>query len=186
MESFGMVLDLTHSSDASAREAVDKFGGALMASHQNCRAITPGERQFPDDLLRAVIDRNGVVGVSFDSWMLYKGEVNWAKPTLNRRAVFARDQISLEDVANHIDHICQLAGNAKHVGIGSDTDGQGGSEGAPIEIDTVADFYKLGDVLSHRGYADDDVLRVLHANWHRFFQENLPPKDSRSAADNGA
>jgi membrane dipeptidase len=182
MESVGMILDLTHSSDASAREAADKFGGALLASHQNCRAITPGERQFPDDLLRTIIDRNGVVGVSFDSWMLYTREVNWAKPTLNRRAVFARDQISLEHVVNHIDHICQLAGNAKHVGIGSDTDGQGGCEGAPIEIDTVADFYKLADVLSRRGYTDDDVIKVLHGNWYRFFKENLPARDSSSIA----
>jgi membrane dipeptidase len=180
MESLGMILDLTHSSDASALQAADQFGGALMASHQNCRAIVAGERQFPDDLLRVVIERDGVVGVSFDTWMLYQGKVNWARPTLDRRSVFKREDITLDHLADHIDHICQLAGDSRHVGIGSDTDGQGGCEGAPAEINSVADFHKLGEVLSRQGYSDADIAQVFHGNWSRFFQARLPAPRSEA------
>ncbi len=153
MESAGMILDVTHASDASVREALELFGGPVLASHQNCRAIVPGERQFPDDQLLAVIHRGGVIGVSMDSWMLYKPGLNWGKPIPHRRSIFPKEAVTLEDYVDHVDHICQLAGNSRHAAIGGDTDGQGGSGGAPAEIDTVADYQKVASVLEHRGYS---------------------------------
>ena len=125
MDRLGFVLDLTHASDASVRQALELFPGPIVATHQNCRALVPGERQFPDDQLRAIIDRGGVIGVSMDTWMLYKPGVDWANIP-PRRQVFERREVTLQDLADHIDHICQLAGNARHAGIGGDTDGQGG------------------------------------------------------------
>ncbi|MGH2361528.1 MAG: dipeptidase [bacterium] len=173
MDAVGMILDLTHASDASVREAMEIFSGPVLASHQNCRALVPGERQFPDEQLRAIIERGGVIGVSMDSWMLYKPGVDWAKIPA-RRSVFPREAVTLEDVADHIDHICRLAGNSRHAAIGGDTDGQGGRAGAPLEIDTVADYQKVAIVLERRGYSQDDIANVMYRNWQRFFETHLP------------
>ena len=173
MDRLGFVLDLTHASDASARQALELFPGPVVATHQNCRALVPGERQFPDGQLRAVIGRGGVIGVSMDTWMLYRPGVDWADIP-PRREVFERREVTLQDLADHIDHICQLAGDARHAGIGGDTDGQGGREGAPWEIDTVADYQKVGDVLEGRGYGEEEIADILYGNWRRFFEAHLP------------
>ncbi|MDE2667713.1 MAG: membrane dipeptidase [Acidobacteriota bacterium] len=174
MDSAGMILDVTHASDASVREALDLFGGPVLASHQNCRAIVPGERQFPDDQLRAVIGRGGVIGASMDTWMLYRPGLDWGGPIPPRRSVYSKEAVTLEDYCDHIDHVCQLAGNSRHAAIGGDTDGQGGSGGAPAEIDTVADYRKVAEVLERRGYSTEAIENVMHRNWQRFFETHLP------------
>jgi membrane dipeptidase len=173
MESAGMILDVTHLSDASARQSLDLFSGPVLASHQNCRALVPGERQFPDDILRRIIDRDGVIGASMDTWMLYPPGMDWSSKIGNRRDVFPREAVTLEDLANHIDHVCQLSGGSKHAAIGGDTDGQGGRDGAPFEIDTVADYQKLMDVLERRGYTVDDIENIMYRNWHKFYERWL-------------
>ena len=132
-----MILDVSHTSDASVREELELFGGPLLASHQNCRAVTPGERQQPDDILKAVIDRGGVIGASMDTWMIYKGGLDWSGRIPSPWEVFPRESVTLEDYVDHIDHVCQLAGSSEHAAIGGDTDGQGGVPEAPFEIDTV-------------------------------------------------
>lgn len=174
MEAVGMILDLTHASDASVRQALEIFSGPVLASHQNCRAIVPGERQFPDDQLQAIIQRGGVIGASMDSWMLYKPGLNWGAKIPPRRTVFPREAVTLEDYVDHIDHVCQLAGNSRHAAIGGDTDGQGGSGGAPLEIDTVADYQKVAEALRRRGYSEDDIANIMYRNWQRFFETWLP------------
>jgi membrane dipeptidase len=123
-----------------------------------------------------VIERGGVIGASMDTWMLCPEQViDWGKTsTFNRRDVFTRESITLGTLANHIDHVCQLAGNANHAAIGGDTDGQGGLDGAPHEIDTVADYQRLGPILSERGYSDADVAKIMYQNWQRFYEEHLP------------
>ena len=146
----------------------------MLASHQNCRAIVPGERQFPDDQLRAVIRRGGVIGVSMDSWMLYRPGLNWGGPIPPRRSVYSKEAVTLEDYCDHVDHICQLAGNSRHAAIGGDTDGQGGSGGAPAGIDTVADYQKVARVLEQRGYSSKAIEDVMVRNWQRFFETHLP------------
>jgi membrane dipeptidase len=176
MESLGMILDVSHTSDESIRQALDLFSGPVLSSHQNCRAVVPGERQLPDDLLQRIIDRGAVIGSSMDTWMLNRHyQLDWGSGKIpNRRTLFPREAVTLEDYADNIDHVCQMAGNSFHAAIGGDTDGQSGREGAPYEIDTVADYQKVGDVLAKRGYADEDVANVMHRNWQRFFEKWLP------------
>jgi membrane dipeptidase len=176
MAACGMLLDLTHISDESFWQAVELYEGPVLASHQNCRALVPGERQFSDEQLQLIIDRGGVIGVSMDTWMLYaQPALDWARTgSFNRRDYFEREAITLEHVADHVDHICQLSGNALHAAIGGDTDGQGGIEGAPMDIDTVADYQKLASILTARGYAEADIENVLYKNWLRFYQTHLP------------
>jgi len=121
-------------------------------------------RQLTDDQLRVIIDRDGVVGI-----VTYNGMIRWID---GREA--PRDQVSLEHLADHIDHICQLAGHCRNVGIGSDMDGGYGREHCPREMDTIADLHKLEPILTKRGYTDADLDAIFHANWLRFWQRNLP------------
>ena len=176
MESCGMLLDLTHTADESFWEALEIYSGPVLASHQNCRALAPGVRQFSDEQLRAVIERGGVVGASMDTWMLDPGgRLDWSNSgSFSRRDHFRREDITLAHVADHIDHVCQLAGNSHHAAIGGDTDGQGGVEGAPWEVDTVADYQKVVPILLDRGYSEEDAANVMYRNWQRFYEKWLP------------
>ncbi|MBC8356424.1 MAG: membrane dipeptidase [Planctomycetes bacterium] len=173
MDGAGMILDVTHASDCSNEESLELFGGRVIATHHNCRTLVPGERQLPDHLVQAIIQREGVVGVSMDTWMLYRPGIDWSNIPPDRRSLFPQESITLNDVADHVDHICQLAGNSRHAAIGGDTDGQGGCEGAPADVDTVADYGKLADVLSQRGYSADDVENIMFRNWLRVFSVGM-------------
>lgn len=176
MAKVGMMLDLTHLADESFWQALELFTGPVLASHQNCRALVPGERQFSDAQLQAVMARGGVIGVSMDTWMLYApSNLDWAKAGItDRRALFARSEVTLAQVADHIDHLCQLAGNADHAAIGGDTDGQGGADGAPAEVDTVADYQKVAMILAQRGYTQAAIEQIMFRNWQRFYTHWLP------------
>ncbi len=173
MDSLGMILDVSHTSDESIRQELDNFSGPVLSTHQNCRAITPGERQIPDDLLQRIIDRGAVIGHSMDTWMLYREGVDWANIP-PRRDVFPLEAVTLEDYCDHVDHVCQMAGNSLHSAIGGDTDGQGGADGAPYEVDTVSDYRKVAEILDRRGYSQEDVENVMYRNWQRFFEKWLP------------
>ena len=175
MDKLGIILDVTHTSDASVRQEFELFSGPVLASHQNCRAIVPGERQQPDDILKEVIRRGGVIGSSMDTYMLNKHyTLDWASTNMPpRRVVYPSELITLEDVADHVDYVCQLAGNSHHAAIGGDTDGQGGSDGAPHDVDTVADYLKLAVILKKRGYKRADIENVMYKNWQRFFEKWL-------------
>ena len=162
MDRVGMILDLTHLADEAFWEAVDIFKGPVMASHNNCRAMVPGDRQFTDDQLKVIIERGGVIGAALDAWMLYPG---WIKGETQPEVV------GLGAVADHIDHVCQLAGNTKHAGIGSDLDGGYGTEQTPRDLDTIADLQKVGELLEKRGYSQADVEGVFYGNWVRLFSE---------------
>jgi len=176
MEELKVILDTTHLDDQSFWQAIERFHGAIIASHQNCRALVPGQRQFTDKQIHSIIERDGIVGVSMDTWMLYNGyQLDWAKTaTVSRREIFPRDAVTLEHVADHIDHICQLAGNANHAAIVGDTDGEGGLEGLPYGVDTVADYQKLAPILSDREYSSEDIDCIMHRNWQHFYETHLP------------
>ena len=164
MESLNIPLDLTHTSDPSFWDAVKWFNGRVLASHQNARKFADWQRQFTDDMIRVVIERDGVLGMVFDAIMLQPGyERGKTKPT-----------VTLARTVENIDHICQMAGNARHVGIGSDLDGGYGTEQTPTDLDTIADLQKLVPLLEKRGYSKADVPGILHGNWLRFFGETLP------------
>jgi membrane dipeptidase len=162
MEQLGMMLDLTHFSDQAFWQALDRYHGPLLASHNNCRVLVPHQRQFSDVQLKAIFERDGVIGVALDAWMLQPGWIV-GKST--------NEHVTLENVVDHVDHICQLAGNTRHVGIGSDLDGLFGREQSPRDLDTIADLQKLGDLLARRGYREADVAAILHGNWLRLLRQ---------------
>jgi len=164
MDRLDIILDTTHLCDKSFWEALDHFQGAVCASHNNCRALVPHHRQFSDEQLRALIERGAVIGVALDAWMLTP---TWVRGTSTPKG----ENISLETVVNHIDHICQLAGNSHHVGIGSDLDGAFGTEQSPQDVDTIADLQKIPDILTSRGYSEEDIANICSLNWIRFYRE---------------
>lgn len=162
MEQLGIGLDLTHCSDQAFWQALAHFRGPVLASHQNCRALVPHQRQFSDQQLRAIIERDGVIGAAFDTWMLHGA---WR---INERFDPANPVVTLNTVVDHIDHVCQLAGNSRHAAIGTDLDGGYGREQSPGDLDTIADLQHIPALLEARGYNQDDIAAIMHGNWLRF------------------
>ncbi|MEJ2004153.1 MAG: membrane dipeptidase, partial [Cyclobacteriaceae bacterium] len=136
MDELGMIMDASHLCDLSFWEAMDHFKGPVWASHSNCRALVPHNRQFSDEQLKALIARGAVIGTAMDAWMLTS---SWKRGISTPE----EENVSLRNVADHIDHVCELAGNSRHAGIGSDLDGAYGKEQSPYDIDTIADLQKL-------------------------------------------
>lgn len=164
-DAVGMILDVTHLSDTSFFEATDIFRGPMLATHQACRSLVPGQRQFSDDQLRLVLQRGGIICIPCDAWMLFP---NWVRGTTTREVV------NINSLADHIDHVCQLAGNSRQVGIGSDLDGGYGTEQTPTGLDTIADLQKLNTILAARGYSDEAIRDILGTNAYHFFHDHLP------------
>jgi len=162
MDRLGILLDLTHLSDQAFWQALEQYHGLVLASHNNCRALVPHQRQFSDAQLQAIFERDGVIGAAFDTWMLHPG---WVVGQSSNAG------ITMEAVADHIDHICQLAGNSRHVAIGTDLDGGYGREQSPEDLDTIADLQKLQPILAQRGYTTDDIAAILHGNWLRLLRQ---------------
>ena len=158
MERLGIILDVTHLSDESLDESMDIFGGVVWASHCNCRALVPGDRQLSDRQLKRVIERGGVIGAAFDAWMLIPG---WERGVTTPEA----SGVALSYVVDHIDYVCQLAGNADHAGIGTDLDGGFGREQSPGDLDTIADLQKLPGLLGQRGYQAADIEKIMSGNF---------------------
>ncbi len=165
MERFNIILDATHLNDQSFWEAMDLFHGPVWASHNNCRVLVPHNRQFSDDQIRELIRRDSVIGVALDAWMMVPG---WVRGKSTPESM----QVTLQLMADNIDHICQLAGNANHTAIGSDLDGAFGTEQCPGDIDTIADLQKLPDILKSRGYKEQEIGNILCRNWVDFLRRN--------------
>lgn len=166
MERLGIILDASHLCDESFREAMDVFHGKVWASHSNCRKIVPHERQFSSQQLLELIARGGVIGASLDAWMLVPG---WVLHQTRPEEI----GVKLEHLVDHIDHICQLAGNSLHAGIGSDLDGGFGTEESPMDLDSIADLQRLPAIFKSRGYRDEDLANIMHGNFVRFLRDAL-------------
>ena len=167
MERLNIILDVTHLCDVAFWQALDNFNGTIWASHNNCRKFVNHNRQLSDEQLKAVINRGGVIGVALDAWMMVP---NWIRDESNARSM----KCNLEIVVNNIDHICQLAGNTNHVGIGSDLDGAFGKEQCPYDLKTVADLQKIIPILEKRGYKIADIEKIMHQNWIDIFSLHFP------------
>lgn len=164
MDELGIILDATHLCDLAFWDALDLFQGPVWASHNNCRALVDHNRQFSDDMIKALIARGAVIGGVFDAWMLSPGWIR-GKSTPKER------NVTLATLLDHLDHICQLAGNADHIGIGSDLDGAFGKEQCPADMDSIADLQKIPTLLQQRGYSTQDIEKVMHGNWLQFLKK---------------
>jgi membrane dipeptidase len=166
MQSLGMILDVTHLSDDCFAEALDLYEGPLWASHHNCRALVPHQRQLSDSQLRRLIERGAVIGTAFDAWMLSPG---WVRGETTPQSA----GVTIATAVDHIDHICQLAGSARHCGIGSDLDGAFGTEQTPQDLRTIADLRGVAVELERRGYSQADIAAICHGNFLRVLDAAL-------------
>jgi membrane dipeptidase len=164
MERLNIILDATHLCDDAFWDAMNLFQGDVWASHNDCRVLVNHNRQFSDEQIKALIERDAVIGAAFDAWMLVP---NW------KRGVSTPENMhcDLEKVIDNVDHICQLAGNTLHVGIGSDLDGAFGKEQCPYDLETIEDLNKIPLLLKNRGYSKDDIENIIRGNWLRFLSK---------------
>jgi len=163
IERLNIILDVTHLCDDSFWEALDHFHGAMWASHSNVRTLTPHNRQFADDQIRELIQRGAVIGAALDAWMMIP---DWVRG----KTTPEKTRLKLERIVDHIDHVCQIAGNALHSGIGSDLDGGFGREQTPGDLKTIADLAGIADLLAKRGYSPADVERIMSGNFLEFLR----------------
>ncbi|AWT59469.1 MAG: hypothetical protein DF168_00659 [Candidatus Moanabacter tarae] len=165
----GIIVDLTHTTDQAFWEIIEAYDGPVGATHHNCRSLTPGQRQLTDEMIQAIIERGGVIGTAFDAWML---DPNW-NPDLP--AYQQTTDATLATVVDHIEHVCQLAGNARHASIGTDLDGGYGQEQSPRDLDTIADLQKLVPEMKRRGFVESEIQGILSGNWIRLLKETWGP-----------
>jgi membrane dipeptidase len=169
MMEYNFILDLSHMDEAAAFDSLDRYEGPVIATHSNCAALMKGSetnRHLPDGVIRGLIERDGVIGLIPLNTFLKAG---WLRKNGSRR-----EEVSLDAFIAHIDHICQIAGDAKHAGIGSDFDGGFGLQSIPHELDTIADLQRVASKLTERGYSESDAANVLGGNWLRFLRKHLP------------
>jgi len=124
--------------------------------------LVPGDRQFSDNQIQALVDRDAVIGAVLDAWMLYPG---WVKGQTSNTVV------SLEAVVDQMDHIRELAGSSRNIAVGSDLDGGFGKEQCPHDLDTIADLQKIPKLLKARGYTEEDIRNIMHGNWLRLLRQ---------------
>jgi membrane dipeptidase len=169
MMDYNFILDLSHMDEAAALESLDRYEGPIVATHSNCAALMRGSesnRHLPDDVIRGLIERDGVIGlIPLNSFL----KVGWLRTSGSRK-----EEVALDTFIAHIDHICQLAGDAQHAGIGSDFDGGFGVQSIPRELDTIADLQMVAAKLLERGYSEADAANILGGNWLRFLRKHLP------------
>ncbi|WP_431121530.1 dipeptidase [Flagellimonas flava] len=163
IEELNLILDATHLCDDSFWETMQCYNGPVWASHSNCRELVEHNRQFSDDQIKELIQRKAVIGIPLDAWMMVP---NWVRGKSDPKSM----GVTLEQMIDNIDHICQLAGNADHVGIGTDLDGAFGKEQSPADLDTIADLQQVPGLLSQRGYQAEDIENIMNRNFIRFLQ----------------
>lgn len=166
MAEYGMVLDVSHMAPEACREALDRYEGPVCASHANPLKFRPDrpDRNLSDDVLRQIAEHDGVVGIIPFNLFLVEG---WKMGD-------RKDAADMGRVVAAIDHVCQVTGSARHVGIGSDADGGFGGESAPVGFETIADLWEIGPALAELGYGSDDISAILSGNFLRVLRAGLP------------
>ena len=166
MDRMGMILDVTHLNDDAFWHALELYNGPVWASHNNCRALVNHNRQFSDEMIKALIARNAIIGIALDAWMMMP---DWVRGKSTPHSM----NCSLETAVNHIDHICQIAGNATNIAIGSDLDGAFGTEQCPYDVKTITDLQKIPEMLRKRGYSENDSRNIAGWNLIQFLYSVL-------------
>ena len=167
MADLGFGLDLGHMDERAALQALDHFGGSIMATHGNAAALLKGSssnRHLTDDVIRGLLDREGVIGVVPFNLFL---DPSWGIGD-------PRTRVGLKVLIAQIDYICQQAGDARHVGLGSDFDGGFGLQAVPAGLETIADLHSLAPGLRELGYSDEDLEAIFSSNWRRQMADCLP------------
>jgi membrane dipeptidase len=185
----GVLVDLSHTSDDTMRQAIEVSSAPVFFSHSNARALCDVSRNVPDDVIELVGRTGGTICVTFVPWFLTAegaaaNAAEWEvtrrlraehpdDPEAVRAAMERYDEeqpvpaATVSDVADHVDHIRGLAG-IDHVGVGSDFDG---SPGMPKGLEDVSCYPALFTELADRGYTDEDLAKVAGRNVLRVMRQ---------------
>jgi membrane dipeptidase len=167
MAEFHLTLDISHMDEKAALQALESYNGAVVASHANALALLKGtdsNRHLTDRVLEGLLERDSVIGIVPANGFL---RPDWHE-TGGRLAV------TLEHYVAQMDYVCQMAGDARHVGIGTDFDGGFGLQSVPMGIDTISDMQKIIPILAQKGYTEADTAAILGSNWLNHLQNTLP------------
>ena len=164
MSNLKLILDVTHLTDEGFEQVMDIYHGPIWASHNNVRKIAPTQRQLTDDQIKKLINRGSVIGGMLDCWAM---DIRFIDTVSDPWQL----NIKLENLVDHWDHICQIAGNSLHVAIGSDLDGIFGTEQSPWDMNSIADLQNYKSILLKRGYKQADIENIFYKNWIRFLQK---------------
>jgi len=167
MAGLGFILDISHMDEQAVFQALDHYPRRIVATHANASALLKGmesNRHLSDGVIRQLIERGGVIGVVPMNPFLQAG---WKRGD-------RREEVSLAKAVAQIDYICQLAGDARHVGLGTDYDGGFGLQSAPAEVETIADLQKLIPLLGDKGYTEEDIVAITSGNWLSVLNSSLP------------
>jgi len=163
VKKLNLILDVTHLTDDGFDEVIDLYEGPVWASHHNVRKIVPNQRQLTDDQIKRLIERKAVIGGMLDCWAM---DIRFIDTVSDPWQL----NIRLENLVDHWDHICQIAGNSLHVAIGTDLDGIFGTEQSPWDMNSIADLQKYQSILLNRGYTPEDIENIFSKNWLRFLR----------------
>ncbi len=193
MNEVGIMIDVSHISDRTFYQVMELSKAPVIASHSSCRKFTPGfERNMSDDMIQLMGQKGGVIQINFGSTFLDGGLAKKRDSIMNiLEKQLSENGLKIEDkesrpiveefrknnpglysdvhmVANHIDHVVQLAG-IDHVGLGSDFDGVGDS--LPVGLKDVSQYPNLIYELLKRGYSEEDIEKILYKNVFRVWEE---------------
>ena len=167
MAGLGFTLDISHMDEQAVLQALEVFPGPIVASHANAKSLLKGtdsNRFLSDRVIQGLLERDGIIGVvPLNSFL----RVGWKKGE-------RREQVTLQHLVAQIDFICQMAGDARHAGLGSDFDGGFGLQSVPTGIDSIADLQKLAPLLEEKGYALQEIAAILGENWLAHLRRSLP------------
>ncbi|ATB37730.1 Microsomal dipeptidase [Cystobacter fuscus] len=193
MNRVGIMVDVSHLSDATIRQVLETSQQPVIASHSSCRHFTPGfERNLSDELIRAIAAKGGVVMISFGSGFLLQAAQDHEKRLRAEALAFIQQRgltrenpevkafittwlsehpfprARVEDVADHIEHVVKLVG-IDHVGLGSDFDGVGPT--LPVGLEDVSRYPNLFRVLLERGYGEAELEKLASGNVFRVWRQ---------------
>ena len=149
MDRLGMIFDVSHLCDSNFWDVADINKGPFIASHSNCREIADVARNLTDDMIVALADHGGVMGLNFGAGFVHK------------------EKATVATLVDHVDRVVEVAG-IDYVGLGSDFDGVGQ---LPEGINDVSDLPNITRELVKREYSDEDILKFLGGNHLRVFKE---------------
>lgn len=169
MDDLHFTLDISHMDSAAVLQALDMYQSPIICSHtapEKFLTSVHSNRFLSDEIIRKLVERDGVIGLT--AYNLFLSD-RWKKGD-------PRDQVSIHACIDQIDYICQLAGDAKHVGMGSDFDGGFGYQSTPPELEDISDLQKLVPLLFERGYTELDIRSIMGMNWLSYLRKGLPYK----------
>jgi membrane dipeptidase len=197
MNRLGMVIDISHVSDSAFFDVLEVTDDPVIASHSGCRALNPHRRNMSDEMLRALAENGGVVGIVFvlnyltpeyaqamtelqsigRTWFEQVPEIEDLDLRITLRHLNQsrgwplENRPTIEDVLDHIDHAVQVAG-VDHVGLGADMYPRAPS---PAGIRGVHDYPNITRGLKQRGYSDEDVKKIVGGNFLRVWKQVTDP-----------